>query len=394
MPTPITTSPTTTSASSTTVAEPTSASRIHIPRSVTPDGSCAPAPGRRPLKLGEEVETGMGGGLDPSPTPTPQQVSESHPALSVADLQHALRMAKTAQGTHGHRPTTAVALPQDPTTTRWLAVLAAHSGAGASTIALALAEAATDDQTHAVHLVECAAPTRSGLAGAAVTELGIDATGLWRQGQRDRLMLHRRVTPPHANPDQYPGGETPSGWPTRLTAHSDPSTDARPLLVILDLSGAPWDLDLTRAAAVLVAFRATVPGIRATETLLAKLDHDGQTGQAIAAAALGPRHWPTPVTAAAGPGLVGLRDRDRIVTVPTDRHLAISGATTGPLPKPLLTASRTLLSLLLPAAQPDTVFDDRLPTDHAAGGNPQDGERTNDALAGTDLFGFATELVR
>jgi adenylylsulfate kinase-like enzyme len=56
-------------------------------------------------------------------------------------------------------------------------VLAGHAGAGASTVALAIAEALVDHRR--VQLVEYADPIRSGLAAASSVELGAQVG--WRR---------------------------------------------------------------------------------------------------------------------------------------------------------------------------------------------------------------------
>ena len=54
------------------------------------------------------------------------------------------------------------------------------------------------------------------------------------------------------------------------------------------------------------------------------------------------------MSASSGPRLRALRIAGRVVTVPLDRHLQISGLTDSPLPKPVLAAGRALLELLNP----------------------------------------------
>jgi hypothetical protein len=207
----------------------------------------------------------------------------------------------------------------------WLAVLAAHAGAGASTVALAISDAAAADG-HRVHLVDTAHPFRSGLVAAASEELGTDVTGAWRRGRRTGVTIDRRAT------DTAPGD-----WPV------PPGGDGRPLTVV-DLGLAePEDLprpaaDRTRAV---VVCRPTVPGVRLTEQLLEQL-----APQAVVVAAVGRSRWPGEVIGSVGPTLRALRAAGRVVPVPMDRRLQVAGPTSSPLPRPLRAAGRSLLELL------------------------------------------------
>jgi hypothetical protein len=300
----------------------------------------------------------------PLPSETASQRSMSPESLSVADLQYALWIART---THGGGRRGLVELPASVTATRWLSVVAAHSGAGASTVALAVAEAAARERAFDVHLVEYTPdPSRSGLAAAATTELGVDATGTWRHGERGGVVLHRRARFVHCSrPEPPPTPE--AAWPMVLT---EPPA-LLPRLVVVDMSGAAHDSP-PRGTAVLVVFRVSVPGTRAAEILLERLDGDDPTRPVIAAG-IGPRHWPTEVNASVGARLAWLRERDRVVDVPSDRRIAITGVTADPLPKSTLTAASRLLSLLSPDTSPDR------------------GSGDEDGLPDVTLFGFATQ---
>ena len=321
-----------------------------------------------PPGLGGEVEAGLGGDLDSSPSPRPPATASQRPlssgSLSVADLQQALRLARSPRD--GERPGL-LELPSNVTATYWLSVVAAHSGAGASTVALAVAEAAARERAFEVHLVEYFSdPSRSGLAAAAVTELGVDPTGAWRHGQRGGAILHRRATSLHAR-RSAPLPAPEHLWPTVLS--EPPASLAR--LVVVDLSGAP-DGSLPRGAAVLVVFRVSVPGVRAAEMLLERLGGDDPP-RPVVAAGIGPRHWPAAVNASVGTRLSWLRECDRVIDVPSDRRIAVTGVTADPLPKPALTAASRLLSLL--------ALDGASDLDVAVDGD-------DDVAA---LFGFATQ---
>jgi Mrp family chromosome partitioning ATPase len=205
-----------------------------------------------------------------------------------------------------------------------IAVVAAHAGAGASTVALAISDAAAEDGTP-VHLIEHASPWRSGLVAAASSELGAHPGGSWRRGRRGNVTLDRRATV-----------STPNAWP-------GPPTDDRPGVTVLDLGllDADGNLPLTDCTTTVVVCRPSVPGVRLAEQLLAQFAEEP-----VLVAALGPGRWPGEVTASLGPRLRALRDVGRVVAIPMDRRLAVTGLTSGSLPKPVLAAGRNVLQLL------------------------------------------------
>ena len=213
----------------------------------------------------------------------------------------------------------------------WIAVIAAHAGAGASTVALAISDAAAATDRR-VHLVESAHPRRSGLVAAASAELGTDATGAWRRGSRDHVTIDRRVA------DVASGG-----WPTL------PIGD-EPAVTVIDL-GLPAAENLARLAAdrtrTVVVCRPTVPGVRLTEHVLSQLAE-----RPVVVAVVGPARWPQAVKASSGPRLRELRSRGRVVRVPIDRRLQAAGLTGDRLPKGVEAAGRSLAALLMPAAPP------------------------------------------
>ena len=250
-----------------------------------------------PPGLGGEVEAGLGGegDLDSSPSPLSSTTASKRPSssgsLSVADLQFALRVATAARDGECRG---LLELPANMTPTCWLSVVAAHAGAGASTVALAVAETAARERAFEVHLVEYTSdPSRSGLAAATTTELGVDATGTWRHGERGGVVLHRRArcVDPYGL-ELLPPPE--AALPMVLT--EGPASLRR--LVVVDMSGAAHHSP-PREAAVLVVFRVSVPGARAAEILLERLDADAPT-RTVIAAGIGPRHWPAAVSGQRG----------------------------------------------------------------------------------------------
>jgi hypothetical protein len=214
---------------------------------------------------------------------------------------------------------------------RVVLVVAGHAGAGASTVALAVAEGLAEGRR--VQLVDYAEPVRSGLAAASAIELGAD--GAWRRGRRGRLDVVRLTRHP-ADGDLPPLPETDdaeglvvvdAGWPLTCALLDSPDS-------------------LVGGAMVVVVTRVTVPAVRQTEHLLAAVD-----GEA-AVAAVGPARWPQVVEASCGPRLHELRSRGRMVQVPVDRRLQTAGLTGDRLPKPVAAAGRSLAALLDSAGPP------------------------------------------
>jgi hypothetical protein len=210
----------------------------------------------------------------------------------------------------------------------WVRVLAGHSGAGASTVTLALADAAAANGRSS-QVIEAASPSRSGLVSAASRELDVDESGAWRRGSRPHAVTSVAVTISRRAEERQP-----SSWPA-IRADSE-------LLVAVDLGLVPTDaLASAGGGPVVVVCRATIPGVRLTEQLLDRL-----VDSTVAVAMLGGRRWPDEVTASASPRLRALRDAGRVVTVPLDGHLAVTGPTHVPLPKAVLAGGRALLGLI------------------------------------------------
>lgn len=211
-------------------------------------------------------------------------------------------------------------------------VLAGHPGAGASTIALALAEALSDARS--VQLVEYADRHRSGLATASDRELGVDAVG-WRRGRRGGIDLGRpagdrlplQLPPPAVDRNGACGDRllvVDAGWPASAS--------------LIRFGNDRWGFG---AARTVVVTRMTVPGLRQSEQVLAAV------GVPAVVAAVGPRRWPRVVAASCGPAMRSARDAKRMVTVPLDGRLELAGLTPDPLPRAVAAAGRALAGLLL-----------------------------------------------
>jgi hypothetical protein len=208
-------------------------------------------------------------------------------------------------------------------------VVAGHAGAGASTVALTVAEGLAAGRP--VSLVEYAEPTRSGLASASTIELGVD--GAWRVGRRGRLDVLRPARSSVDDPPAPPG----LGDGDRLLVVDAGRALTRALLHART-SSAP--------SAVVVVTRVTVPAIRQTEHVLAAVGGDAWV------AAVGPSRWPRAVVASCGSNLGRLRSQGRVVRVPLDARLEVSGLTGDRLPRSVAVAGRRLAGALVPAGPP------------------------------------------
>ena len=255
--------------------------------------------------------------------------------LSIAEIQAALRTAtpnvtsawdaldvSSLEQTVAHPGEVGVraGIRIETLQTGWICVVAAHSGAGSTTVAVSLADAA-GTAGRDVTLIDPAEPARSGLTGAADTELGIDRDGVWRRGRRGRVTIVRRAT-----------DRSLSGWPGNI----DPAA-----MVILDL-GLPPTSTMSRLTAcpntLIVVCSPTIPGMRAAETLLAALHN-----RRVIVVAVGAGKWPRELSASLGPRIGAVVTSGRIVRVPRDRRLQRDGVTSAGLPKSLSTVGRRLL---------------------------------------------------
>lgn len=269
--------------------------------------------------------------------------------LSVAELQRALHVT----GPVGRRPAAppvAAAAPVQAVTgppagpgsgsgprpdpaqhLRWIAVLGAHGGAGTSTVALAVADAAAA-QGCGVHLVGCSPPAHCGLLAVTSTELGVDPGGHWRSGRRGPRITVDRLTGT---------GSGAAPWP------ASPARGPGELLTVVDLEpdAGRHVSSVAGAVAVLVVCRVSVPGVRHAERLLEAV---GPSGRPVLVAAVGPSGWPGVVVGSSGPLLRGLREAGRVVHVPVDRRLDSTGPTGAALPRQVGVAGRAVLRLLAP----------------------------------------------
>jgi hypothetical protein len=275
-----------------------------------------------------------------------QTLNARRAAVSVDELKRAWSAVQAGRFRTGNRVTRELRELREPAPPpagkRWepgpgervLPVIGCAGSCGASTISLALADAAP----LAARVVECSSVTASGLAAASTAELGLHESG-WTRGTRDGVLLER-ASNVLVSVEEVP---TPS-VPDRIIA-----------LTVLDvgweigqvLTTPAWLGEQVRSAdLVILVTTATVPGLRRLEGALELL-----AGTSTCAAVIGPKRkkWPRPVGYSAGPLTRALEASGRLVDVPEDRALAIAGLDATPLPTPLLAAAAALLRLLPPA---------------------------------------------
>jgi len=262
--------------------------------------------------------------------------------VTVAELQSALRAVWAGEfRTQTGRATTRTRAPQrQPDTTLSglvVMVVGCHGGAGASTLALAVAEAARESGRSA-RLLDCASAERSGLLTAVDAELGVDGSG-WRHGRRARLPIDR-VCDALASATDVPAP------PDDALEHVDVTVVDTGWGASDVLTGDSWLAQVAESAAVVLAARATIPALRQLEQALGTCP-----GEPVVAV-LGPTRRARSVHATAGRLLKAAMSAGRVVAVPSDRHLAAAGISCAPLPRAVVDAGRQVFARVL-AADPD-----------------------------------------
>jgi hypothetical protein len=266
------------------------------------------------------------------------------PPVTVAELQAALRAVWAGEfRTRNGRMTTRPGAPNPERgaslSGRVVLVVGCHGGAGASTVALAVAEAAAEQPGRSARLLDCASPERSGLLTAVDAELGVDGSG-WRQGRRAQLPIDRILdalgsatevpAPRHEPMSQVEVTVVDSGWSASDT-----------------LAGDSWLAKAAESAAIILVARATIPALRQLEQALATSPGDPVV------VVVGPSRWARSVRVTAGPLLKAEMAAGRVVTVPSDRRLRVTGISSAPLPKGVVEAGRQIFTCVL-AADPAT----------------------------------------
>jgi hypothetical protein len=227
-------------------------------------------------------------------------------------------------------------LPGEVADSRWdrpastgllVRVTAANAGAGASTIALALAQVAHSDESK-VRLIDSAAPAWSGLIGAATTEMGAEHG--WRRGTRsDGILIHRLADPVHS-PNLVPV----------------PCECAPVGVTVLDLGWTPRELAaagdcwLTQTApdVDIVVARAGTRALDQAEHLLSACDLSSTLLVTVGAA----RHLGRTLDAV-GPQVRHLHEIRRAISVPLMTGKTPARLDLESLPPPLIRSARRLM---------------------------------------------------
>ncbi|WP_226358760.1 hypothetical protein [Pseudonocardia sp. ICBG601] len=236
-------------------------------------------------------------------------------------------------------------------------VLAGSAGAGASTVAAAIADI-TRQGKRCCLLVDADDPARSGLAQAA----GID--GPWTRPICDQVQVRYSWRGVSGNGAIVARLDTtlPGITPGMVPAPPDwlpSSPPLRPLHVtVADLGHGGWRAAASPGAGAggwlraghpsprpVLVVRATRPSLRRAEQLVARLDGWVQAGAATPVFQLvvnGAKRWPAGIDGAAGPHLAALLDD--AVFIPDVPAVELDGVTAEPLPPKALDALRPLLA--------------------------------------------------
>ena len=230
---------------------------------------------------------------------------------------------------------------------RVVPVIGSAGSVGASTVALAIATVAVAAASDAVRcrVVECCSATSSGLAAATTAELGRHQSG-WVRGTRGPVLLER------VGGVLVSAGQLPT--PVPFDDHPDGNgNEGAAGLTVLDtgweagqlLAAAGWLGDaVRRAPTVVVVARPTIPGFRRLEATLELLERG--CGLSTVLAVVGPRRrkWVGGVEHSAAPRTRTALREDRFYEIPDDRHLAVAGLASTPLPPALLAGVERLLT--------------------------------------------------
>lgn len=251
----------------------------------------------------------------------------SRPTPPLVELQaaaQALLEGRFREGFPGHAADAWTPPPGE----RCVIVLGCGGGVGTTTVAVAVATAAGLSR-----VVECCSSLQSGLVAASFSEMG-ESEG-WLRGKRDQVTLERLA---HPLAD------------FRALPAPLPNMDSTPLTV-LDAGG---DLDRIRQSGwlgpllgrcpLVVVTRASIPGVRRLESLLAGLEID----QVAAVAIVGPprRRWPKGMLHSLGQSARTLDAAGRLISIPDDPELAVAGLSSSPLPAKTLVAGAASAALI------------------------------------------------
>lgn len=220
-------------------------------------------------------------------------------------------------------------------------VRAANSGAGASTIALALADAA-DASGISTRVLDAAAPAWSGLLGATVTELG--ACEGWRRGRRGHGVLIDRVDEAVSIPADVP-------CPRSATSVDLTLLDAGWSMRELATCGADVWVAAAPAQAEVLVTRPHGLALSQTEAALTELD-EHLAAERVVVVVVGATRWSSRDFKSAGRLLRTAQERGAVLFSPLLPTKALPGLSPDALPKQLTSPSQRLLERITSITEP------------------------------------------
>jgi hypothetical protein len=125
------------------------------------------------------------------------------------------------------------------------------------------------------------------------------------------------------------------------------------------LTGHSWLAQAAESAAVVLVARATIPALRQLERALATCP-----GAPVVALVGGHSRSARSVQATVGRMLEAAQSAGRVVAVPNDRHLAVTGITCDPLPKALVQAGQQIFTGVLAAGNTGGAEPSGIPATH------------------------------
>lgn len=269
-------------------------------------------------------------------------------SVAPSDAGRAVVLDETAIVDAQHRDTTAPEARWDDTTTipglaPLVRVRAACAGAGASTVALALAEVA-DIGGLRVRMLDAAAPAWSGLVGATATELG--AADGWRRGRRGQGMIIDRVDDAVRFPTEIPSPRFAEGVDLTVL---DAGWSMREL-VASEARG--WVAAAPADAEVLVT-RQSALSLSQTEAALTHLE-DRVEADLVLVVVVGAGRGNGRELATAGRLLRRAHEHGAVLFAPLLSAKTLPGLGPHPLPKQLTNPSQRLLERIFAITRPLT----------------------------------------
>lgn len=277
-------------------------------------------------------------------TPTAETPGERADRPNPAEQSTAERDQPSSQSWTSSTPNTVPGTKQVRGLAPLVRVRAANAGAGGSTIALALADAADAVGVRA-RVLDAAAPAWSGLLGATATEMG--AAEGWRRGRRGANVLIDRVEDPVQTLAEIPFPREADGVGVTVL---DAGWSMRELTAVT--AAGAWLTTAPARAEVLVT-RPHGLALSQTEAALADLEEQLAADQVIVVV-VGAARWSDREFAAAGRRLREAHTQDAVLFAPLLPAKALSGLGPDPLPKLLTSCSQRLLERITTITGPLT----------------------------------------